>query len=81
MQGAADVDLPVISVRAAVALQNDGARPHYLRGRLVDGKFMPTGKQESHALFGLSQSRLLVKLAANATVAEGDFVQALVCDA
>ena len=43
-----------------VDLTNDGDRPHYIRGKLEDGKFAPVGRQESHALFGLSQSNALL---------------------
>ena len=45
-----------------VDLTNDSDRAHYIRGRLEHGKFTPVGRQESHALFGLSQSNALLRL-------------------
>jgi molybdopterin molybdotransferase len=45
-------------------LRNDGDRAHYIRGRYEDGVFTPTGRQESHALFGLSRSNGIMRLAA-----------------
>jgi len=43
-------------------LTNDGDRPHYVRGKLEHGEFTPVGRQESHALFGLSQSNALLRV-------------------
>jgi len=34
-----------------------------MRGRIDKGTFMPIGRQESHALFGLSQSNALLRVA------------------
>jgi molybdopterin biosynthesis enzyme len=34
-----------------------------MRGRIDNGTFVPIGRQESHALFGLSQSNALVRVA------------------
>jgi molybdopterin molybdotransferase len=63
MMGANDLDLPKTPVRLAVDLTNEGDRPHYVRGRIDDGTFVPIGRQESHALFGLSQSSALLRVA------------------
>jgi molybdopterin biosynthesis enzyme len=38
-------------------------RPHYIRVRLQHGKSTPIGRQESHALFGLSQANALLRVA------------------
>lgn len=57
--------------RLAKSLANDGGRPHYIRGRLVDGFFHPTGAQQSHALFGLSQCDAMLRLPADSTMDEG----------
>jgi molybdopterin molybdotransferase len=65
MMGATNVDLPQVPAKLAVDLTNDGDRPHYIRGRLEDGKFTPTGRQESHALFGLSQANALLRIVAS----------------
>jgi molybdopterin molybdotransferase len=63
MMGANDLDLPKTPVRLAVDLANEGDRPHYVRGRIDDGTFVPIGRQESHALFGLSQSNAMLRVA------------------
>ncbi len=57
----------------ATALENPGDRPHYVRGRLdaAQGVFSPTGTQQSHALFGLSQSNALLRVGAGETHAPG----------
>ncbi|HZR04947.1 MAG TPA: gephyrin-like molybdotransferase Glp [Candidatus Udaeobacter sp.] len=64
MMGANDLDLPKSQVRLTVDLANEGDRTHYMRGRIDKGMFMPIGRQESHALFGLSQSNALLRIAA-----------------
>jgi molybdopterin molybdotransferase len=60
--GAGEDALRLPSFRAVVAeqIRNDGERPHYIRGSLRDGVFTPVGRQESHALFGLSRSNALL---------------------
>ena len=63
MMGANDLDLPKTPVRLAVDLANEGDRPHYVRGKIDNGTFVPIGRQESHALFGLSQSSALLRVA------------------
>jgi molybdopterin molybdotransferase len=63
MMGANNLDLSKTSVRLAVDLANEGDRPHYVRGRIDNGTFVPIGRQESHALFGLSQSSALLRVA------------------
>src|SRR6266404_3977951 len=63
MMGATNLDLPQVPAKLTVDLTNDGDRAHYIRGRLEHGRFTPVGRQESHALFGLSQSNALLRLA------------------
>jgi len=63
MMGASNLDPPQVPARLTVGLTNDGDRAHYMRGRLEHGRFTPVGRQESHALFGLSQSNALLRLA------------------
>jgi molybdopterin molybdotransferase len=63
MMGATDLDLPKVPAKLSVDLTNDSDRPHYIRGKLEHGRFTPIGRQESHALFGLSQSNALLRLA------------------
>ena len=64
MMAAADLDLPKVSATLLVDLSNDSDRAHYVRGKFEGGIFAPVGRQESHALFGLSQSNALLRLAA-----------------
>ena len=56
------LQLPAVPARLAHAMRNDGDRPHYIRGRVDRGVFTPFGRQESHALFGLSRSNGLLLL-------------------
>src|SRR5881296_2276542 len=62
MMGAINLDLPQLPARLTVDLTNQGDRAHYIRGKLEHGRFTPVGRQESHALFGLSQSNALLRL-------------------
>ena len=63
MMGAINLDLPQLPARLTVDLTNQGDRAHYIRGKLEHGRFTPVGRQESHALFGLSQSNALLPVA------------------
>lgn len=76
MSGASDENLGLRAIPARLAneLTNDGDRPHYLRGRLSDGVFAVTGRQESHALFGLSRANALLRLAPGQKIASGAMV-------
>ncbi len=58
----AELECSRFPARLTTDLENDGDRVHYLRGRLIEGEFQPIGRQESHALFGLSQSNALLRL-------------------
>src|SRR5205807_1598771 len=60
MMGATNPDLPRVPAKLTVDLMNDGDRVHYFRGRVECGQFTPIGRQESHALFGLSKSNGLL---------------------
>lgn len=55
-----------IPARLASAVSNPGDRPHYFRGILRAGIFTLSGRQESHALFGLSRANALLRLAEGA---------------
>jgi molybdopterin molybdotransferase len=74
MMGAANLDLPQALAKLAVDLTNTGDRPHYIRGKLEHGKFMPTGRQESHALFGLSQANALLRVASGQALKADEIV-------
>ena len=71
--GASDSALQPIKRAATLGrtLVNDGDRPHYIRGCLIDGTFHPTGTQQSHALFGLSQCDTMLRLPGNSTLEAG----------
>ncbi len=71
LMGAAAPALPAVEARLMAPLENDGGRPHYFRGRLHNGCFTPLGVQESHALFGLSQSNAMTCVEARQTQKEG----------
>jgi molybdopterin molybdotransferase len=76
MSGAAEEywGLPTVPAQLATELTNDGDRPHYLRGQLRDGVFRVTGRQESHALFGLSRANALLRVAPAGKFAAGENV-------
>jgi molybdopterin molybdotransferase len=80
MMGASNLDLPELSAKLTVDVMNEGERVHYVRGRLDHGKFTPVGRQESHALFGLSQSNALVRVAARTSLEAGETVDVQVWD-
>lgn len=73
LRGANDAELALTSVsaRLAEAIENPGARPHYVRGQLKDGVFSAVGRQESHALFGLHQSNALLRVGPDESHAAG----------
>ena len=82
MMGACESELEPAKVPAKliVDLGNDGDRARYFRGRFEAGKFSPIGRQESHALFGLSQSNALLRLAAGEELKSGTAVELLLFD-
>ena len=80
MMGATNLDLPQVPAKLAVGLTNDGDRPHYIRGRLEHGKFMPIGRQESHALFGLSQANALLRVAVGQSLKADEIVDVQIWD-
>jgi molybdopterin molybdotransferase len=80
MMGATNLDLPEAPAKLIADLINDGDRPHYVRGKLEDGKFTPVGRQESHALFGLSQSNALLRVAVGESLEAGAIVNLQLLD-
>ena len=80
MMSAINLDLPAAPARLVVDLTNNGDRPHYVRGKLEDGKFTPVGRQESHALFGLSQSNALLRVAVGESLKAGEIVDLQIWD-
>jgi molybdopterin molybdotransferase len=79
MMGANDFDLPKMPAKLTVDLSNEGDRPHYLRGRIENGTFAPIGRQESHALFGLSRSNALLCVAVGESLTAGEIVDVQLC--
>jgi molybdopterin molybdotransferase len=77
MTGASDRQLEpqMVPAELTVDLGNDGDRAHYVRGKFEQGKFQPVGRQESHALFGLSQANALLRLAPGEEIKCGSLVQ------
>jgi molybdopterin molybdotransferase len=80
MMGATNLDLPQVPVKLAVGLTNAGDRPHYIRGKLKHGKFTPVGRQESHALFGLSQANALLRVAVGHSLKADEIVDVQIWD-
>jgi molybdopterin molybdotransferase len=80
MMGATNLDLPEVPAKLAVDLTNDGDRPHYIRGRLERGRFTPVGRQESHALFGLSQANGLLRMAVGQSLKANEVVDVQIWD-
>jgi molybdopterin molybdotransferase len=82
MMGAStgELDLPKVPAELAVDLRNESDRPHYVRGRLENGTFAPVGRQESHALFGLSQSNALLRLGVGEARSGGERVDVQLFD-
>jgi molybdopterin molybdotransferase len=80
MMGATNLDLPHIPAKLAVDLTNNGDRPHYIRGRLEHEKFTPIGRQESHALFGLSQANALLRVAVGQSLKADEIVDVQIWD-
>jgi len=74
MMGASIFDLPKISAKLTVDLMNNSDRAHYFRGKFENGNFAPIGRQESHALFGLSQSNGLLRVEAGKSFKTGEIV-------
>ncbi len=80
MMGATKLDLPEAPAKLTADLINDSDRPHYVRGKLEDRKFTPVGRQESHALFGLSQSNALLRVAVGESFKAGEIVDIQLLD-
>ncbi|MEP7016129.1 MAG: gephyrin-like molybdotransferase Glp [Verrucomicrobiota bacterium] len=80
MMGAANLDPVTVPAKLSVDLGNEGDRAHYFRGKIENGNFSPVGRQESHALFGLSQSNALLRLAPGEKFKAGAMVTAEIWD-
>jgi molybdopterin molybdotransferase len=80
MMGASGLDLPKMPAKLAVDLTNESERAHYVRGKFENGNFAPIGRQESHALFGLSQSNALLRVEVGQSLKAGEMVDLEVWD-
>ena len=82
LMGAGDDQLPLPRTDAVLTedLKNEGDRPHYVRGQLREGKFTAVGRQESHALYGLSRANALLRVPEGETFRSGARVSALPFD-
>jgi molybdopterin molybdotransferase len=77
LSGRSSFELPHARARLAEDLANRGQRPHYLRGLHKDGTFRPVGRQESHALFALSQANALCRLESDQTLRANSIVEVI----
>ncbi len=75
-----ELSLPGCPAQLAEEVHNKGDRPHYVRGRVAEGKFTPVGRQESHALYGLSRANALLRVAPNEVFSSGQTVPVLLLD-
>jgi molybdopterin molybdotransferase len=82
LMGAGDDELSLrrIPARLRQDITGDGERPHYIRGALAGAEFVPVGRQESHAIFGLSRSNALLRVAAGEQCKAGDLVEVEIWD-
>ncbi len=80
MMGSSNLNLPQVPAKVTVDLTNDSDRPHYIRGKIEHGNFTPIGRQESHALFGLSQSNALLRIAVGESFQAGVIVDVQIWD-
>jgi molybdopterin molybdotransferase len=82
LKGARDdqLSLPLVNASLINDIENDGDRPHYVRGEFRDGKFTVVGRQESHALYGLSRANALLRVPPGESVRSGDAVSVIPLD-
>jgi molybdopterin molybdotransferase len=78
--GENELQLPRLPAILASDLKNDGDRLHYVRGQLHESKFTPIGRQESHALYGLSRANALLRVSANENLRAGAAVSVIALD-
>jgi molybdopterin molybdotransferase len=82
LMGARDDELSLPRTGAILTeeVKNDGDRPQYVRGQLADGRFSVVGRQESHALYGLSRANALLRVPPDETFRSGATVPVLPLD-
>jgi molybdopterin molybdotransferase len=72
--------LPRTNATLSGDVNNDGDRPHYVRGQIAEGKFNAIGRQESHALYGLSRANALLRVPPEERLRSGDTVSVIPLD-
>jgi len=77
MQGWRGASVTKTQVILSKSVTNKGERPHYLRGYLEAGRFMPFENQESHALFTLSRTNALLRIGAGEQISEYQTVEVI----
>jgi molybdopterin molybdotransferase len=75
-----ELDLRKLPAILATDVANEGDRVHYVRGSCEGGRFNPMGRQESHALFGLSRANSILRVDAGQNLKQGDAVTAEIWD-
>jgi molybdopterin molybdotransferase len=75
-----ELSLPAIDAILAEEVRNESDRPHYIRGQLARGKFNVIGRQESHALYGLSRANALLRVPAGEVFRSGNVVPVFALD-
>lgn len=75
-----ELRLPQTTAILASELSNDGDRPHYVRGQFADGTFSAIGRQESHALYGLSRANALLRVGPGQTLSRDASVTVFLVD-
>jgi molybdopterin molybdotransferase len=80
MMGAKDLDLPQSLARVGHEIAGDDLRPHYVRGRLQADRFVTIGRQESHALYGLTLANALLRVQPGQKIAAGSDVTVRLID-
>jgi molybdopterin molybdotransferase len=82
LMGARDDQLALPRTDAILTeeVKNPGDRPHYVRGQFVERKFSVVGRQESHALYGLSRANALLRVPPGETFQSGATVSVVPLD-
>jgi molybdopterin molybdotransferase len=77
---ASELSLPKCEAQLSEEVRNNSDRPHYVRGRVERGKFTPVGRQESHALYGLSRANGLLRVPPGEVFPRGQTVPIFILD-
>lgn len=77
---AEELSLPQTEATLNDEVRNEGDRPHYVRGHLAGGTFRVVGRQESHALHGLSRANGLLRVPEHGSFDRGAAVPVLNLD-